>query len=54
MPRTLKNYHEIKEREEKIRVMLSEGMTQSQIAVELGLTRQSVQAFLKTRGWTKS
>ncbi len=39
------------EREGKVKTMLEEGLTINQMARELDLAPQSVQRFLKVRGW---
>ena len=39
------------EREKRIKEMIEEGMSVSQMARELGISQQSVWKFLKVRGW---
>lgn len=45
---TLEQRHD---REEQIKAMLVKGMSHGQIAVEIGISPQSVQKFLSRRGW---
>lgn len=44
-------YKEMQEREAKVEKMIEDGMIMADMARELGITPQSVQKFLRTRGW---
>lgn len=47
----IKNHQERANRERVILDMLNRGMSQNEMARDLGVTPQSIHKFLKTRGW---
>lgn len=50
-PTAIKTYAERVEREAKVKEMIDNGASHSEIAREFDVTPQSVHKFLKVRGW---